>query len=131
MKRLIFTLIASVMMIAAFAKDKAEITFKTTEHDFGYIKEDGGSVSCEFEFTNTGNKPLIIIEAVASCGRTSPEYPKRPIAPGKSGVITVYYNPIGRPGGFKKDVKVRTNAGSGRTKTLTIIGSAIPAKEEK
>ena len=66
MKRLIFTLIASVMMIAAFAKDKAEITFKTTEHDFGYIKEDGGSVSCEFEFTNTGNKPLIIIEAVAS-----------------------------------------------------------------
>ena len=88
-------------------------------------------MSCEFEFTNTGNKPLIIIEAVASCGCTSPEYPKRPIAPGKSGVITVYYNPIGRPGGFKKDVKVRTNAGSGRTKTLTIIGSAIPAKEEK
>ena len=109
MKRLIFTLIASVMMIAAFAKDKAEITFKTTEHDFGYIKEDGGSVSCEFEFTNTGNKPLLIIDAVPSCGCTRPEYPKRPIAPGDTGIIKVEYQPLGRTGAFKKDIRVNTN----------------------
>ena len=128
MKRLIFTLIASVMMIAAFAKDKAEITFKTTEHDFGYIKEDGGSVSCEFEFTNTGNKPLLIIDAVPSCGCTRPEYPKRPIAPGDTGIIKVEYQPLGRTGAFKKDIRVNTN-GKEKKVILYIIGVTIPGKK--
>ena len=128
MKPLIFTLIASVMMIAAFAKDKAEITFKTTEHDFGYIKEDGGSVSCEFEFTNTGNKPLLIIDAVPSCGCTRPEYPKRPIAPGDTGIIKVEYQPLGRTGAFKKDIRVNTN-GKEKKVILYIIGVTIPGKK--
>lgn len=114
-------------IVFMYAAEFAQASFANKEHDFGYIKEDGGSVSCNFEFTNTGNKPLIIIDAVASCGCTKPEYPKRPIEPGKSGIIKVTYNPVGRPGAFKKDVKVRTNGKEGRT-TLFIIGSTIPKK---
>ncbi len=126
MKRIIFSLfVFASASIAGWCSDYAQATFPKQEHDFGYIKEKDGPVTCEFEFVNTGNKPLIIIESVASCGCTRPEYPKRPIAPGKSGKIKVTYNPAGRPGGFKKDIKVRTNGKEKRT-VLWITGSAIP-----
>ena len=125
MKKILFILIAVFTFSTLYAEDYAEATFAKKEYDFGFIEEDGGKVQCEFEFTNTGNKPLIIVEAAASCGCTKPEYPKRPIEPGKTGKIKVTYNPAGRPGGFKKDVKIRTNGAEKRT-TLYIIGSAAP-----
>lgn len=128
MKRIFFSLVMLFSVVVMMAGDgKAQATFESKQHDFGYIKEDGGLVSCNFEFTNTGKKPLIIIDAVASCGCTRPEYPKRPIQPGAKGNIKVTYNPLGRPGAFRKDVKVRTN-GKDKRITLFIIGSAIPAK---
>ncbi|MDD2961846.1 MAG: DUF1573 domain-containing protein [Muribaculaceae bacterium] len=131
MKRILFIAFAIFCFaFQAIADDYAQATYPIKEHDFGYIKEDGGLVSCEFEFVNTGNKPLIVIEAVASCGCTRPEYPKRPIEPGKKGKIKVTYNPNGRPGAFKKDIKVRTNGKEKRT-TLYIIGSATPKKSSK
>lgn len=131
MNRLLVTLLTLFMVSSlAAAEEYAQATFPVKEHDFGYIKESGGLVSCEFEFVNTGSKPLIIVEAVASCGCTRPDYPKRPIEPGKKGKIKVTYNPLGRPGGFKKDVKVRTN-GKEKLTVLYIIGSTIPSKNEK
>ena len=112
----------------AMADDKyAEATFEVMSHDFGTIKEANGPVSCTFEFTNTGNKPLLIIDATASCGCTRPEYPSKPIKPGKKGKIKVTYSPIGRPGAFKKTVKIKTN-GKERTTTLRIEGTVIPKK---
>ena len=72
-----------------------------------------------------GNKPLIIVEAMASCGCTRPEYPTRPIKPGKKGKISVTYSPIGRPGAFRKTIKVKTN-GRERVTTLTITGTVVP-----
>lgn len=124
------TLLFLMITVAAFSlnaqgKGYAQATFPEKTYDFGIIKEDGGPVSCEFEFTNTGDKPLIIIEALASCGCTRPEYPKNPIGPGKTGKIKVTYNPDGRPGAFRKDIKVKTNGKESRS-TLFIIGSATP-----
>lgn len=117
-----------LVTLSAVADDKqAEATFATLSHDFGTIQEAKGPVSCTFEFTNTGDKPLLIIDAVASCGCTRPEYPSKPIKPGKKGKIKVTYSPIGRPGAFKKSVKVKTN-GKERTTTLRIEGTVIPKK---
>ena len=120
-----------VLCMTAFsgwAEDKqAEATFEVKSHDFGTIKEANGPVSCTFEFTNTGDKPLLIIDATASCGCTRPEYPTKPIKPGKKGKIKVTYSPIGRPGSFKKSVKIKTN-GKERTTTLRIEGTVIPKK---
>jgi len=103
----------------------AQATFTAHSHDFGTIKEANGPVSCTFEFTNTGDKPLLILDVTASCGCTRPEYPSKPIKPGKKGKIKVTYSPIGRPGAFKKTVKVKTN-GKERTITLRIEGTVIP-----
>ena len=117
-----------LVTICAMADDKyAEATFEVKSHDFGTIKEANGPVSCTFEFTNTGNKSLLIIDATASCGCTRPEYPTKPIKPGKKGKIKVTYSPIGRPGAFKKTVKIKTN-GKERTTTLRIEGTVIPKK---
>lgn len=126
-KRFFIAIFAVCMVtLAALADDKyAEATFEVVSHDFGTIQEAKGPVSCTFEFTNTGNKPLLIIDATASCGCTRPEYPTKPIKPGKKGKIKVTYSPIGRPGAFKKTVKVKTN-GKERTTTLHIQGTVIP-----
>ena len=115
-----------MVAISGLADNKyAEATFDTKSHDFGTIQEAKGPVSCDFEFTNTGDKPLLIIDAAASCGCTRPEYPSKPIKPGKKGKIKVTFSPIGRPGAFKKSVKIKTN-GRERTTTLRIEGTVIP-----
>ena len=126
-KRFFIAIIAVCMVaLSGMADEKqAEATFIVKSHDFGTIKEANGPVSCTFEFTNTGDKPLLIIDATASCGCTKPEYPTKPIKPGKKGKIKVTYSPIGRPGSFKKTVKVKTN-GKERSTILRIEGTVIP-----
>lgn len=115
---------------AMFAATDARITFETKTHDFQTISEDKGPVSCEFEFTNTGSDPLMIINASASCGCTRPEFPKKPVAPGKKGKIKVTYNPLGRPGEFTKQITVRTNSSEKKERkiTLRITGFVNPAQ---
>lgn len=120
-----FFAICAVAISALADGGVAEATFKTKSYDFGTIKEANGPVACTFEFTNTGDKPLLIIDATASCGCTKPEYPSKPIKPGKKGKIKVTYSPIGRPGAFKKTVKIKSN-GKERTTTLRIEGVVIP-----
>ena len=121
-----FAICLATMSGWADENDKyAEASFPVKSHDFGTIQEEKGPVTCTFEFTNTGNKPLLIIDATASCGCTRPEYPSKPIKPGKKGKIKVTYSPIGRPGAFKKTVKVKTN-GKERNTTLRIEGTVIP-----
>lgn len=122
-------LLASLLSIpsAANAADqgKAEIKFKETTHNFGTIREEGGPVSCEFEFENVGNKNLVIVDARAECGCTRPSFPQNPIAPGKKGKVKVTYHPIGRPGGFDKTVTVKTNGKPSKVR-LKIKGTVMP-----
>lgn len=114
-------------MLTTFAADKngAKISFEKTVYDFGNIREDGGKVTTEFTFTNTGKEPLEITNARAECGCTSPEYPKGEILPGESGVIKVTYNPLGRPGGFTKVVTIRCTGNPGKV-NLKIRGTVLP-----
>lgn len=105
-------LLSALMLVCGitFASAQAEIKFDKLVHDFGTFSESSPVVECTFTFTNTGNKPLIINQAVSSCGCTAPEYPKEPIQPGKKGEIKVVYNGTGKfPGHFKKSITVRTN----------------------
>ena len=126
MKKILVILLI-IMSVAGMANAKskkgAEITFKVTTHDFGYIQEKNGPVSYDFKFENTGDAPLIIVSANASCGCTKPSYPKKPIAPGEAGIIKVTFKPTHRPGAFNKVVTVNTNA---KSKHLRIKGNVIP-----
>lgn len=89
---------------------RAEIKFETLNHDFGTFSANDPVVKCVFKFTNVGDAPLIINQAIASCGCTVPTYTKEPVKPGESGQIEVTYNGKGKfPGHFKKTITVRTN----------------------
>lgn len=92
------------------AQSRSEIKFDKTVHNFGTFSEKEPVQKCTFTFTNTGDAPLVINQAIASCGCTVPSYTKKPIAPGEKGTLTVTYNGKGRMyGHFKKTITVRTN----------------------
>lgn len=112
----------------ALAQKQAEIKFDKMEHNFGTFAESQPVQKCTFTFTNTGDAPLVINQAVASCGCTVPSYTKEPIAPGKKGTISVTYNGKGKfPGHFKKTITVRTNAKTEMTR-LYISGNMEEGK---
>ena len=75
----------------------------------GKIKE-GENATFSFRFKNTGDKPLVISSANASCGCTVPEKPEQPIMPGETGFIKVVFNSKGRVGPIQKVVQVVSNA---------------------
>lgn len=129
MKKLFSVLALSLCSIAMMAQ--ANIKFDKLSHDFGTFSESNPVVKCVFTFENTGDKPLVINQAVASCGCTIPEYTKKPLAPGEKGTITVTYNGTGRfPGHFKKTVTVRSNAKVEMVR-LYIEGEMQEAKDSK
>jgi len=101
------------------------ISFDKDIHDFKTIKEEDGKVTYNFEFTNTGGKPLIINQVRASCGCTSPGWSKEPILPGKKGFVSATYDPRNRPGPFNKSLVVISNATT-PNKVLRIKGEVIP-----
>ena len=112
MKRII---LMAMMLISGvttmLAQKPAEIKFEKVTHNFGtFSAEKSPVVTCEFNFTNVGETPLVINQAVASCGCTVPEYTKTPVQPGEKGTIKVTYTGTGKfPGHFKKSITVRTN----------------------
>ena len=127
-KILVLTMLLFCGMSVALAQKPAEIKFDKLTHDFGTFSEKEPVVSCTFSFTNVGESPLIINQAVASCGCTVPEYTKTPILPGEKGEIKVTYNGTGKfPGHFKKSITVRTNGAVEMTR-LYIEGEMTEAK---
>ncbi len=91
------------------AMPKTKIAFDHDKFDFGTIKE-GEKVRHAYAFTNTGTNPLMISDAIASCGCTVPSYPKTPVMPGESGEILVEFNSQGRKGKNNKSVIIVSNA---------------------
>lgn len=102
-----------------------KLEFDEKEHDFGEVEE-GDIVEHTFSFKNTGDAPLIISSAKASCGCTVPSYPKNEaIAPGDSGEMTVKFNTRGKPNKQMKTVRITANTESGR-ETLRIKAFVNP-----
>jgi hypothetical protein len=98
----------------------SDINFEETVHDYGTI-EKGANGDCEFNFTNTGDEPLILSNVQASCGCTTPSWPREPIAPGEKGAIKVHYD-TQRVGGFNKTITVTSNGKTDRV-VLRISGT--------
>ena len=102
----------------------AKIEFKTETVDYGEIEKGSDGVRV-FEFTNTGNAPLIISKVSSSCGCTIPKKPEEPILPGETGEIQVKYD-TNRPGPILKAITVISNSDT-PTKILKIKGTVKTA----
>ena len=124
MKKVFASMVMALAAVAMMAQQPV-ITFEKTDHDFGKINEADGKVTTIFTFKNEGMEPLVLSNVRASCGCTTPKWPRQPIEPGQTGEITVTYNPNGRPGRFTKTVTITSNA-TEPTKRVTIKGEVIP-----
>lgn len=91
------------------------IEFAETEYDFGTVTE-GEKVTHVYKFKNTGQEPLIISNAKATCGCTVPNWPREPIAPGDDGELTVVFD-------TKNKGKV---GGQLQTKRVTVTANTDP-----
>jgi hypothetical protein len=100
------------------------MTFAEADHDFGDIQP-GAVVKHTFAFTNTGKTPLLIENATASCGCTTPNWTKEPIAPGAKGTIDVQFDSHGKSGIQNKQVSVRANTTPSIT-TIAIKANILP-----
>jgi hypothetical protein len=86
-----------------------DIEFEVTDYDFGKIKAESKN-EYFFVFKNTGDKPLVIESARASCGCTTPIKPTKPILPGKKDSIQVRFSPFpGMKGQIEKTITVKSN----------------------
>lgn len=113
--------------ISAFAQDKvAKIEFKSETIDYGTVEKGADGVRV-FEFTNTGNAPLIISKASSTCGCTVPKKPEGPIMPGESGKIEVKYD-TQRNGPIRKTITVISNADT-PTVALKIKGEVVDSSK--
>jgi P pilus assembly chaperone PapD len=109
-KIFIISLLLFTSLMYVSAQKQAEIKFDKISYDFGTFSESTPIQETVFTFTNVGDAPLVINQAVASCGCTVPSYTKAPIKPGQKGQIKVTYNGKGKfPGHFKKSITIRTN----------------------
>ncbi|WP_461138056.1 DUF1573 domain-containing protein [Spirosoma pomorum] len=94
---------------ASASEKMPKITFAEKGiYDFGQMTE-GDTVEHSFEFTNTGEFPLIINNITASCGCTTPEWPREPVAPGAKSSIRVRFNSRGKQGEQSKTITVFAN----------------------
>ena len=117
-----------MLVCALSANAQAEIKFDKLTYDFGTFSEKEPVQKTTFSFTNIGDKPLIINQAIASCGCTIPSYTQQPIMPGKKGTVSITYNGKGKfPGHFKKTITIRTNGKVEMTR-LYIEGTMNEAK---
>lgn len=108
MKKFLVLVAASVISVAAYAQKGPKIEFKSDTVDFGTVYKGEDTGIRVFEFTNTGDAPLIIQDVKSTCGCTVPSKPKEPIMPGKSDKIEIKYNM--NPGPIRKTVTIMSNA---------------------
>jgi hypothetical protein len=104
--------------------NQADIEFEKEVHDFGSIPQNVPA-TYTFTFKNTGKEPLIITNASASCGCTTPDWTKEPIKKGEKGYVKATYN-AASPGAFNKTVTVVTNGKKGSV-TLVLKGDVKPS----
>jgi hypothetical protein len=97
------------MQTALALKDSTTVQIIDSAYNFGKVT-DGAKVEYSYRFKNTGTKPLVIVEATASCGCTVPQKPEKPILPGEIGFIKVVFDSKGRVGTAHKTITVTSNA---------------------
>jgi hypothetical protein len=124
MKKLFLLAATFVTGFVAMAQKPDEvIKVNADTYNFGKIKQNV-PVNTFFTVTNKSDKPVVLESVVASCGCTTPEWSKEPIAPGATSQIKVGYN-AASPTAFTKDITIRL-AGLQEAKIIHITGEVLP-----
>ena len=101
-----------------------KIVFSEERHEFGDIIQ-GDVIEHVFEFTNSGNAPLVLQDVKTTCGCTVPEWPRTPLAPGATAELKVKFNSAGKIGIQNKVITVISNA-TNQTSRVMIVTNVNP-----
>lgn len=123
-----FVLIGSAQSQEEASAEGAEITFTESSKNFGDITQ-GDVVEHIFKYENTGSQPLILSNVLVTCGCTATNWPRDPVAPGKSAEITVRFDSKGKNGAQNKIITVVSNAVNPREK-VSIKANVFPKKKD-
>lgn len=113
-------------IVKAESMPKTTIAWNEEMYDFGKIKQ-GDVVSHIFTFKNTGNNPLQITNIKPSCGCTTPNWSKDPVAPGAEGTVELKFNSAHKSGTQIKSVTLYMNT-EPMVRTLTFKGEVTQAE---
>lgn len=116
----------SLLFLAAPAQEESPIRFDKVTHNFGTFAEENNQTRV-FRFTNVGDKPLVVHQALPSCGCTVADFTKTPVQPGKTGEVKITYSGRGRGEGYFKKLIVVTFNGDRRVR-LYIEGTMTKGK---
>lgn len=116
---------ADVQKVLA-SKDSTTVQIIDSAYNFGKVT-DGEKVEYSYRFRNTGTKPLVVVQATASCGCTVPQKPEKPIMPGDIGFIKIVFDSKNRVGNAHKTITVESNARP-EFPPLTLTGDVTAAK---
>ncbi len=103
------------------------LQLKETLHDFGNVPQ-GKPVYYSFAIVNTGSTPLKLDDVHASCGCTTPEWSRDPIAPGATAQIKVGFNAAVQ-GPFDKYITISYTTTQAQSKQIRITGTVWKAPE--
>lgn len=122
-RKISFAIVSAVGLISAVSIF-ADFELLTAEYDFGLMKEVEGPKTGKVFLVNRGEKPDFIRQVRPSCGCTDSNFPEGEIAPGDTTWVSFTYNPEGRPGAFRKTVRVVTGEDEARH-VIVIKGTVL------
>lgn len=109
MKNVATFIVIALFCTIGYAQNGPKIEFAASDNtiDYGKISKGDNGVR-SFEFTNTGDAPLLITGAESTVSSIVVTKPASAILPGKKGKIDVKYNMVSGP--IRKTITVETNA---------------------
>ena len=133
MKRVFICFILAMLTTSLAAQEKVgpKMTFDSATHNFGDVERKGGDLVKEFRFVNDGDEPLVIKKITKSCSCTTVSYSRKPVMPGKSGVITIKYEPHKVEEGVFNRVRQIYTTASNKARILAIQGNSIENGKRK
>lgn len=110
MKNLIIVIATALFTITTYSQSGPKIEFSTPDNtiDYGKVSKNVDNGIRSFEFKNTGDAPLQIINILSTKECSILSKPTSAIQPGQNGKIEVKYNMT--PGPIRKTITVETNA---------------------
>lgn len=120
---LVIALVLGIGISVNAQSNAGEFKFDTETFDFGKVTLNKPVVHV-FNFTNTGDMPLIISKVETTCGCTVSEYTETPVKKGEKGFVKVILTPVGAALPFSKAITLTSNARQ-TTKVLYIKGESV------
>lgn len=110
MKNLIIVIASALFTISTYSQSGPKIQFSAPDNtiDYGKVSKNADNGIRTFEFKNTGDAPLQIINILSTKECSILSKPTSAIQPGQNGKIEVKYNMT--PGPIRKTITVETNA---------------------